>query len=103
MGPARHPGHCLLPVHAEDHPPAYLQGEDCQWAGQAQPWWRSEDLGAHGSGVLGSLRRWLPQACTLLLLVLFIYDIFFVFITPFLTKVGPLCPSQLPAPLLLPG
>lgn len=30
----------------------------------------------------------LPQACTLLLLVLFIYDVFFVFITPFLTKVG---------------
>lgn len=29
-----------------------------------------------------------PQACTLLLLVLFIYDVFFVFITPFLTKVG---------------
>lgn len=52
---------------------------------------------------MGSLRRWFPQACTLLLLVLFIYDIFFVFITPFLTKVGPLCPSQLPAPLLLPG
>lgn len=29
-----------------------------------------------------------PQACTLLLMVLFIYDIFFVFITPFLTKSG---------------
>lgn len=28
------------------------------------------------------------KACTLLLLVLFIYDIFFVFITPFLTKSG---------------
>ncbi|XP_033272689.1 signal peptide peptidase-like 2B isoform X5 [Orcinus orca] len=28
------------------------------------------------------------QACTLLLLVLFIYDVFFVFITPFLTKSG---------------
>lgn len=30
-----------------------------------------------------------PQACTLLLLVLFVYDVFFVFITPFLTKVAP--------------
>lgn len=29
-----------------------------------------------------------PQACTLLLLVLFVYDVFFVFITPFLTKSG---------------
>ncbi|XP_022413307.1 signal peptide peptidase-like 2B isoform X1 [Delphinapterus leucas] len=29
-----------------------------------------------------------PEACTLLLLVLFIYDVFFVFITPFLTKSG---------------
>ncbi|XP_032481002.1 signal peptide peptidase-like 2B isoform X4 [Phocoena sinus] len=28
------------------------------------------------------------EACTLLLLVLFIYDVFFVFITPFLTKSG---------------
>ena len=42
----------------------------------------------------------LPQACTLLLMVLFIYDVFFVFITPFLTKVGP-APARappLPAP-----
>lgn len=44
-----------------------------------------------------------PQACTLLLMVLFIYDIFFVFITPFLTKVGALplprpqhCPNPMP-------
>lgn len=28
-----------------------------------------------------------PQACTLLLTVLFVYDVFFVFITPFLTRV----------------
>jgi len=28
------------------------------------------------------------KACTLLLLVLFVYDVFFVFITPFLTKSG---------------
>lgn len=28
-----------------------------------------------------------PQACTLLLTVLFVYDVFFVFITPFLTNV----------------
>lgn len=28
------------------------------------------------------------QGCTLLLLVLFVYDVFFVFITPFLTKVS---------------
>lgn len=40
-----------------------------------------------------------PQACTLLLMVLFIYDIFFVFITPFLTKVG--APDPCPAPLTL--
>lgn len=26
--------------------------------------------------------------------MLFIYDVFFVFITPFLTKVGPLCPPS---------
>lgn len=39
-----------------------------------------------------------PQACTLLLMVLFIYDIFFVFITPFLTKVG--APDLCPAPPL---
>lgn len=38
-----------------------------------------------------------PQACTLLLMVLFIYDIFFVFITPFLTKVGAPAPA-LPLP-----
>lgn len=45
-----------------------------------------------------------PQACTLLLLVLFVYDVFFVFITPFLTKVGaparaPLLHPLLPCPL----
>lgn len=45
---------------------------------------------------------WLPQACTLLLLVLFVYDIFFVFITPYLTKVGPLYPPSCP-PLPCPG
>lgn len=28
-----------------------------------------------------------PQGCTLLLLVLFVYDVFFVFVTPYLTKV----------------
>lgn len=39
-----------------------------------------------------ALRTPCPQACTLLLLVLFIYDVFFVFITPFLTKVGPFPP-----------
>lgn len=32
--------------------------------------------------------RLCPQACTLLLSVLFVYDVFFVFITPFLTNVG---------------
>lgn len=35
-----------------------------------------------------AIRTSSPQACTLLLLVLFVYDVFFVFITPFLTKVG---------------
>lgn len=40
----------------------------------------------------------LPQACTLLLMVLFIYDVFFVFITPFLTKVGPAAARALPLP-----
>lgn len=44
------------------------------------------------------LRCWLSQACTLLLLVLFIYDVFFVFITPFLTKVGLLCPPSYLSP-----
>lgn len=44
----------------------------------------------------------LPQACTLLLLVLFIYDVFFVFITPFLTKVGA-CPARLAVPTPLPS
>lgn len=79
------------------------------------PRWRSEDwVQRHGSRVLGSEHRSPPpplgtgpgtgyecspgllQACTLLLLVLFIYDVFFVFITPFLTKVGPLCPPSCP-------
>lgn len=43
-----------------------------------------------------------PQACTLLLLVLFVYDVFFVFITPFLTKVGapPCTPHPPPHPAL---
>lgn len=44
------------------------------------------------------MRLHLPQACTLLLLVLFVYDVFFVFITPFLTKVGPLRPPSRLAP-----
>lgn len=39
-----------------------------------------------------------PQACTLLLLVLFVYDVFFVFITPFLTKVGAPARALLPRP-----
>lgn len=38
-----------------------------------------------------------PQACTLLLLVLFVYDVFFVFVTPFLTKVGARGPPAPPA------
>lgn len=43
-----------------------------------------------------------PQACTLLLLVLFVYDVFFVFITPFLTKVDalPCTPHPPPYPTL---
>lgn len=40
-----------------------------------------------------------PQACTLLLMVLFIYDVFFVFITPFLTKVGAPDPCSAPPTL----
>lgn len=39
-----------------------------------------------------------PQACTLLLLVLFVYDVFFVFVTPFLTKVGVPAPALLLSP-----
>lgn len=39
------------------------------------------------------------QACTILLTLLFIYDIFFVFITPLLTKVS-LFPCHLPFSLL---
>lgn len=51
------------------------------WAGWGggQGRWRSPST---------ALRTPRSQACTLLLLVLFIYDVFFVFITPFLTKVG---------------
>ena len=51
------------------------------WAGRGggQSRWRS---------LSRALRPPRSQACTLLLLVLFIYDVFFVFITPFLTKVG---------------
>lgn len=49
-----------------------------------------------GPGTGHGCSPWLLQACTLLLLVLFIYDVFFVFITPFLTKVGPLCPPSCP-------
>lgn len=43
-----------------------------------------------------ALRTPCPQACTLLLLVLFIYDVFFVFVTPFLTKVGAPVPLHPP-------
>lgn len=42
--------------------------------------------------------RFLPsrlrQACTLLLTVLFVYDVFFVFITPFFTKVALQMPPR---------
>lgn len=42
----------------------------------------------------------LLQACTLLLVVLFVYDVFFVFITPLLTKVRE-CVMLLPDLLLV--
>lgn len=47
-----------------------------------------------------SVSLFFPQACTLLLMVLFFYDVFFVFITPFITKVGP--PLTPPTPAWLP-
>ncbi|CAO2641366.1 Signal peptide peptidase-like 2B [Lemmus lemmus] len=49
---------------------------------------RNEDHWAISPGIGHGCSSWLLQACTLLLLVLFIYDVFFVFITPFLTKSG---------------
>ncbi|XP_011241887.1 signal peptide peptidase-like 2B isoform X5 [Mus musculus] len=56
----------------------------CRWA-----WVLQDTLGiAFCLYMLKTIRLPTFKACTLLLLVLFIYDIFFVFITPFLTKSG---------------
>ncbi|XP_006514276.1 signal peptide peptidase-like 2B isoform X7 [Mus musculus] len=60
-----------------------FRNED-QWA-----WVLQDTLGiAFCLYMLKTIRLPTFKACTLLLLVLFIYDIFFVFITPFLTKSG---------------
>ncbi|XP_052021339.1 signal peptide peptidase-like 2B isoform X4 [Apodemus sylvaticus] len=60
-----------------------FRNED-QWA-----WVLQDALGiAFCLYMLKTIRLPTFKACTLLLLVLFIYDIFFVFITPFLTKSG---------------
>ncbi|XP_036168977.1 signal peptide peptidase-like 2B isoform X6 [Myotis myotis] len=56
----------------------------CRWA-----WILQDALGiAFCLYMLKTIRLPTFKACTLLLMVLFIYDIFFVFITPFLTKSG---------------
>ncbi|XP_038166913.1 signal peptide peptidase-like 2B isoform X4 [Arvicola amphibius] len=56
----------------------------CRWA-----WVLQDVLGiAFCLYMLKTIRLPTFKACTLLLLVLFIYDVFFVFITPFLTKSG---------------
>ncbi|XP_059950689.1 signal peptide peptidase-like 2B isoform X2 [Mesoplodon densirostris] len=60
-----------------------FRNED-QWA-----WILQDALGiAFCLYTLKTIRLPTFKACTLLLLVLFIYDVFFVFITPFLTKSG---------------
>ncbi|XP_041525078.1 signal peptide peptidase-like 2B isoform X2 [Microtus oregoni] len=60
-----------------------FRNED-QWA-----WVLQDILGiAFCLYMLKTIRLPTFKACTLLLLVLFIYDVFFVFITPFLTKSG---------------
>ncbi|XP_031205572.1 signal peptide peptidase-like 2B isoform X2 [Mastomys coucha] len=60
-----------------------FRNED-QWA-----WVLQDTLGiAFCLYMLKTIRLPTFKACTLLLLVLFIYDVFFVFITPFLTKSG---------------
>lgn len=60
-----------------------FRNED-QWA-----WILQDALGiAFCLYMLKTIRLPTFKACTLLLLVLFIYDVFFVFITPFLTKNG---------------
>ncbi|XP_008064515.1 signal peptide peptidase-like 2B, partial [Carlito syrichta] len=60
-----------------------FRNED-QWA-----WILQDALGiAFCLYMLKTIRLPTFKACTLLLLVLFIYDVFFVFITPFLTKSG---------------
>ncbi|XP_074160224.1 signal peptide peptidase-like 2B isoform X1 [Sminthopsis crassicaudata] len=60
-----------------------FRNED-QWA-----WVLQDALGiAFCLYMLKTIRLPTFKACTLLLLVLFIYDVFFVFITPFLTKSG---------------
>nr|XP_045359988.1 signal peptide peptidase-like 2B [Camelus bactrianus] len=60
-----------------------FRNED-QWA-----WILQDALGiAFCLYTLKTIRLPTFKACTLLLLVLFIYDVFFVFITPFLTKVA---------------
>uniref|UniRef100_F7CXC2 Signal peptide peptidase-like 2B n=1 Tax=Equus caballus TaxID=9796 RepID=F7CXC2_HORSE len=56
----------------------------CRWA-----WILQDALGiAFCLYTLKTIRLPTFKACTLLLLVLFVYDVFFVFITPFLTKSG---------------
>ncbi|XP_065603500.1 signal peptide peptidase-like 2B isoform X3 [Cyrtonyx montezumae] len=56
----------------------------CRWA-----WVLQDALGiAFCLYMLKTIRLPTFKGCTLLLLVLFVYDVFFVFITPFLTKTG---------------
>ncbi|KAM5191015.1 signal peptide peptidase-like 2B isoform 1-T3 [Callospermophilus lateralis] len=60
-----------------------FRNED-QWA-----WVLQDTLGvAFCLYMLRTVRLPTFKACTLLLLVLFVYDVFFVFVTPFLTKSG---------------
>ncbi|KAG7456735.1 hypothetical protein MATL_G00239120 [Megalops atlanticus] len=62
---------------------AVFRNED-QWA-----WVLQDTLGiAFCLYMLKTIRLPTFKACTLLLVVLFVYDVFFVFITPFLTKSG---------------
>lgn len=76
LGAAGHAGHRLLSLHAQNCPAAHVQGDG------SEPFTTAAWI-SHKFNPFLSLR----QACTLLLSVLFVYDVFFVFITPFFTKV----------------
>lgn len=86
VGVTGRPGDRLLPLHAQDRPTAYIQGA-------LIPSWftlirLTGDVWFLGSRELTLFS--LPlQACTLLLSFLFVYDVFFVFVTPLFTKVCP--------------